>query len=173
MIRNRLSYLIVLTLFVLFSGSVSGGEAVDKNLEREILETFAEYQGEAISGSKHLARFFSKEINEIWLNWLLEKESKEKLLITHRAIRNRASFGTWIKNVYEYEVLQRKGGTVVLRLIYEIPSGEYYTDEIIYVRQSGKWLMNTIKNDSTRPGKNYSGRLIKDFPQSVLKNDKR
>ena len=63
--RHRLLYLIVLVLFVLFSGSVSGSGQVDETLEREILETFAEYQDEAISGSKHLGRSYAR-------NWCTE-----------------------------------------------------------------------------------------------------
>jgi len=170
MVRSKLFYSTVLMLFVLLSSCASAGEPVDKTLEREILEMFAEYQDEAVSGSKHLAHYFSKDINEIWLNWLLEKESTERLLVTHRAIKNRVSFGARIRDVYEYKVTRVENGVVVLSLIYKMTPDKFATYEISYTKQSGRWLINHRMSDTTRP-KNYSGHLIEDFPWSVLKDN--
>jgi len=90
-------------ILIMFSSCVMGDDDVEEITE-EIFHAFEMYLSDISSDRSSLGKYFSKEVNEIWLAWLLEEVDAEELLTTQLAIKNRAAFGLRVKKIYDYRV---------------------------------------------------------------------
>ena len=146
-------------ILVVFSTCARGDGLTSDEITEEIFRSFEVYRSDILSDRSNLSKYFSKEVNEIWLSWLLEEKEAEELLTTQLAIENRASFGLQVKEVYGYKVRPGEGNVMVLSIVYKAASGgEYRTYEIGYVKRFDKWLIRWRKSDITKPGEEYSTR---------------
>ena len=101
----------------------------------EIFKTFMLYREKSLENSSETVSFFSKKVNEIWLNWLLEEQGDKEVLRIRHSIINRLNFGSRINYINDHNIHQDKHGGKILTIHYKYNSEDksYMTYEIGYI----------------------------------------
>ncbi len=124
---------------------------------------FEEYRLAVHSGSSNLFYFFSKSVNEEWLNSLNIIRPAEEQLAALGSVRSKASFSRRICTVNKYEIKKEEGG-VLLSVIYTTYDGKGpYLYEVSYVSQLGSFLIASTLSDTTIDASSYGDTVVAEF----------
>lgn len=124
---------------------------------------FEEYRLAVDSGSSNLFVFFSKSVNEEWLNSLNKVRPAEEQLAALGSVRSKASFSRRICTVNQYEIKKEESG-VLLSVIYTTHDGKGpYLYEVSYVNQLGSLLIASTLSDTTIDTGSYGDTVVAEF----------
>lgn len=130
----------------------------------DAIKCFEGYREAVSSKSPNLARFFSKEVNEEWLNSLNKNRSSEDQLAVLGAVRSKASFARRICTVNHYESVDSHNGQRLLKVFYKNSDGKGpFLYDISFVKQMGRWYISSTLSDTTVDGKKYSENKLQEF----------
>jgi len=144
--------LLWVAIFIVWSSYVKCEILNSNNVKEQIIQQFNEYNADVSSGSnaKLLSRYFSKDLNEEWLGWLLSDDSIEMLMQSQKSINSRLRFSRWIVNIYKCNIKKKEDHTWTLTIIYDSVFGrqkEAY--EIDYTLSGSRWYISSTLADST------------------------
>ena len=147
---------LILLFISLNATSVQGAEII--SIEEEIKKTFNFYKKDINESPSSLGKYFSKNVNEIWLGYLLDNNSKNEELASLQAVKSRATFGKRIASVYEFNVSEQTKNVAEAKIIYSTTEGHGpYLYIIQFINEGGSWKINKRISDITKPGSEYNG----------------
>lgn len=155
----------VLLIYTMAAFVAAAAQATPRSIDKKkYYELFLGYRNALADPNANCSSYFSSELNETWIGYLLANKSTDELVSRLHAVRSRYRFGDDVAAVYAYTAEQLQPREVRLIVVYRNAADRRIeTLQITYVTEGGRERIASLHFDATAPRHFRAGPSINDF----------